>query len=178
MPRISSRFSHSRLHPILKIRRPHLGVDYAAPTGTPVLALGDGKVTFAGRKGGFGNYIQVKHNNMYSTGYGHLARFAVRSGTHVNQGQVIGYVGRTGLATGPHLDFRFYKNGSSVDPLKVDIPAGIPIDKSLTLAYQGHRDSLVERLKRAGLPYGPAPSIAYTPAVINPTAATESKLNE
>lgn len=179
MPRISSRFSHSRMHPILKIRRPHLGVDYAAPAGTPVLALGDGKVTFAGRKGGFGNYIQIKHNSMYATGYGHLSRFAVKNGANVRQGEVIGYVGSTGLATGPHLDFRFFRNGTPVDPLKVDIPTGVPVDKSLMIAFQTHRDTLAERLKRIGSPYGPnPPRIAYTPATSVEGPGLESTLNE
>jgi murein DD-endopeptidase MepM/ murein hydrolase activator NlpD len=124
--RISSRYSHSRVHPVLKIRRPHHGVDYAAPTGTPVQAIGDGKIIEAkrGYNNGGGNYIKIRHNSIYTTAYLHLSGFApgIATGTYVRQGDVIGYVGSTGLATGPHLDFRFYKNGSPVDPLKVEAP--------------------------------------------------------
>lgn len=129
--RISSRFSNSRLHPILKIRRPHHGVDYAAPIGTPVLAIGDGVVTTATWANGEGYYIKIKHNSIYTTAYLHLSGFAkgVAVGSCVKQGDVIGYVGSTGLSTGPHLDFRFYKNGVPVDPLKVDAPPVEPVSK-------------------------------------------------
>jgi len=130
--RISSRFSGSRLHPVLRIRRPHLGVDYAAPAGTPVRSIGDGRVTSAGYSGESGNMVRIVHNSVYSTAYLHLSRFGpgIRSGTMVKQGQVIGYVGSTGLATGPHLDFRFYKNGSPVDPLKVEAPPVEPVSEA------------------------------------------------
>jgi murein DD-endopeptidase MepM/ murein hydrolase activator NlpD len=106
--------------------RPHWGVDYAAPVGTPVSALGDGVVTFAGRKGGFGNYVEVRHGSTYTTCYGHLSRFGegVRAGRRVEQGQVLGYVGSTGLSTGPHLDFRVKHHGQFVDPLRLDAPPG------------------------------------------------------
>ena len=104
--RISSRFSHSRYHPILKIRRPHLGVDYGAPRGTPVLASADGTVISAGRKGGFGNLVRVRHPNGYVTGYAHLSRMDGRRGQRVKQGERIGRVGTTGLSTAPHLDYR------------------------------------------------------------------------
>ena len=127
--RISSHFSNSRLHPILKIRRPHHGVDYAAPAGTPVQAIGDGVVTTATWASGEGYYIKLKHNSIYSTAYLHLSGFAkgVAVGRYVKQGDVIGYVGSTGLSTGPHLDFRFYKNGVPVDPLKVEAPPVEPV---------------------------------------------------
>lgn len=127
--RISSRYSSSRLHPILRIRRPHYGVDYAAPVGTPVLAIGDGKVTSAKRENGSGLMVRIQHNSVYSTAYLHLSRFGkgVTSGAFVKQGDVIGYVGSSGLSTGPHLDFRFYKNGSPVDPLKVEAPSVEPV---------------------------------------------------
>jgi murein DD-endopeptidase MepM/ murein hydrolase activator NlpD len=130
--RISSGFSNSRLHPILKIRRPHHGVDYAAPTGTPVHTVGDGVVTAVGyQQNGGGNYVKIKHNSVYSTTYMHLSRFGkgIRQGVYVKQGDVIGYVGSTGLASGPHLDFRFYKNGSAVNPLKVEAPPVEPIEE-------------------------------------------------
>lgn len=120
--RISSRFSAHRFHPILKIVRPHWGVDYAAPSGTPVRSLADGVVIFAGRNGGYGNYCKIKHGSSpYITGYGHLKGFArgIRKGKHVKQGQIIGYVGKTGLATGPHLDFRVYYYGKPINPLKI-----------------------------------------------------------
>ncbi len=127
--RISSGFSHSRLHPILKIRRPHHGVDYAAPAGTPVEAVGDGEVIAATYQRGGGNYIKIKHNGVYTTAYLHLSRFArgMRQGVYVKQGDVIGYVGSTGLSTGPHLDFRFYKNGQPINPLKVEAPPVEPV---------------------------------------------------
>ncbi len=140
--RISSRFSHSRLHPVLKIRRPHHGVDYAAATGTPVYTVGDGTVIKKGyQKRGGGNYIKIKHNGTYSTTYMHLKGYAkgIKVGNHVRQGDLIGYVGATGLATGPHLDFRFYRNGKPVDPLKVESPPSLPIDSS----YQVTFDSIV-----------------------------------
>jgi len=128
--RISSGFSHSRYHPVLKIRRPHHGVDYAAPTGTPVVTIGDGIVTRVGyQRSGGGNYVKIKHNSVYSTTYMHLSSFGkgIKSGTYVHQGDVIGYVGSTGLATGPHLDFRFYRNGSAVNPLTVEAPPVEPV---------------------------------------------------
>ena len=119
--RISSRFSYGRMHPILKIRRPHLGIDYAAPSGTPVQAVADGTVRFAGKKGGFGNYIEIRHANGYTTMYGHLKGFAkgIKNGAKVKQGQTVGYVGSTGLSTGPHLDFRVKEKNKFVDFLKM-----------------------------------------------------------
>lgn len=119
--RISSRFSYGRLHPILRIRRPHLGIDYAAPTGTPVDAVADGTVAFVGRKGGFGNYVEIKHANDYLTAYGHLKSFGkgIKKGARVTQGQTVGYVGSTGLSTGPHLDFRIKHKNKFVDFLKM-----------------------------------------------------------
>jgi murein DD-endopeptidase MepM/ murein hydrolase activator NlpD len=130
--RISSRYTNRRYHPVLKIYRPHHGVDYAAAEGTPVHSVGDGVVLKKGyQKNGAGNYIKIKHNSVYMTQYAHLSRFAkgLKTGDHVKQGQLIGYVGHTGLATGPHLDFRFFKNGHPVDPLKVDAPPVEPIKK-------------------------------------------------
>ena len=130
--RISSRFTKSRMHPILRIARPHFGVDYAAPHGTPVEALGDGKVTEAGWKGGYGRFIAIRHNSMYSTSYAHLSGYAknIKPGAHVNQGQVIGFVGSSGLSTGAHLDFRVYKNGAPVDPLHLESPPADPVPAS------------------------------------------------
>ncbi len=135
--RISSRFSNSRMHPILKIRRPHHGVDYAAPTGTPVHAIGDGTVVVAGFSGGGGRTVKIRHNGVYTTSYMHLSGFAkgIRSGVHVSQGEVIGYVGSSGLATGPHLDFRFYKNGDAIDPLTVQSPPAEPVNPANLTDY-------------------------------------------
>jgi murein DD-endopeptidase MepM/ murein hydrolase activator NlpD len=122
--RISSYFSKRRFHPILKIYRPHYGVDYAAPIGTPVESIGDGRITFVGRGGGYGRYIKIRHNHIYESAYGHLSRFAkgIKKGLKVKQGEVIGFVGSSGLSTGPHLDFSVKKNGRYIDPLKVQSP--------------------------------------------------------
>jgi len=142
--RISSGFSHSRMHPVLKIRRPHHGVDYAAATGTPVYTVGDGMVIKKGyQKSGGGNYIKIKHNGTYSTTYMHLNGYAkgIKVGQYVKQGDLIGYVGSTGLATGPHLDFRFYRNGQAVNPLKVESPPSKPIEE----ANQAEFDSVVHQ---------------------------------
>jgi murein DD-endopeptidase MepM/ murein hydrolase activator NlpD len=127
--RISSRFSANRMHPILRIRRAHFGVDYAAPVGTPVHAIGDGRVISATNEGASGRMVKIQHNSVYSTAYLHLSGFGkgIFAGATVKQGDIIGFVGSTGLSTGPHLDFRFYKNGSPVDPLKVDAPSVEPI---------------------------------------------------
>jgi murein DD-endopeptidase MepM/ murein hydrolase activator NlpD len=127
--RISSRFSSSRMHPILRIRRPHFGVDYAAPVGTPVHAIGDGRITSATMENGSGRMVRIQHNSVYATAYLHLSRFGtgISAGAFVKQGDIIGYVGSSGLSTGPHLDFRFYQNGSPIDPLKVDAPPVEPV---------------------------------------------------
>lgn len=126
------------MHPILRIARPHYGVDYAAPRGTPVEALGEGKVTEAGWKGGYGRFIAIRHNSVFSTTYAHLSGYAknIKPGVHVNQGQVIGFVGMSGLATGPHLDFRVYKNGSPVDPLHLESPPSDPVPASYMPQYK------------------------------------------
>ena len=136
--RISSHFSNSRLHPVLKIRRPHHGVDYAAAEGTPVYSVVDGTIVKrAYQKLGGGNYLTIRHNGTYSTTYMHLKGYAkgMAVGKHVRQGELIGYVGKTGLATGPHLDFRFYRNGKAVDPLKVESPPSLPIEADYRAAF-------------------------------------------
>ncbi|MDB4334904.1 peptidoglycan DD-metalloendopeptidase family protein [bacterium] len=128
--RISSRFSNSRYHPVLKIRRPHHGIDYAAPRGTPVYTIGDGRIIARGyqAKGG-GNYLKIKHNSVYTTVYMHLKGFAkgMVQGKQLKQGELIAFVGSTGLSTGPHLDFRVFKNGKPIDPLKVKAPPVEPV---------------------------------------------------
>ena len=125
--RISSGYSLHRLHPVHGTVRPHTGVDYAAPTGTPVMSIGDGTVISVGWGGGGGKTIKIRHNSVYTTAYLHLSRYAVKAGQRVSQGQVIGYVGMTGTATGPHLDFRVWKNGSPVNPLKLESPPAEPV---------------------------------------------------
>lgn len=127
--RITSRFNMGRFHPILKTRRPHLGVDYGAPTGTPVRSVGDATVISAGWSGGGGKVIKLRHNSQYQTAYKHLNGFAsgIRAGARVKQGQVIGYVGNTGLSTGPHLHFEFWNAGRYVDPLKKKFPSADPV---------------------------------------------------
>lgn len=137
--RISSHFSNNRFHPVLKYARPHHGVDYAAPSGTPVYAIGQGTVTRKGfQGGGASNFLYIKHNSTYTTAYMHLQKFApgMREGARVQQGELIGYVGSTGLATGPHLDFRFFKNNQPVNPLTVESPPAKPVNSKYQQAYQ------------------------------------------
>ena len=127
--RVTSGFSQGRFHPILRVRRPHKGIDYGAPRGTPVMAVGDGEVTMAGRRGASGNMIALKHTSSYETMYKHLSRFAdgIRPGSKVSSGQIIGYVGATGRATGPHLHFELHVNGRYVDPEAVAFPTADPV---------------------------------------------------
>ena len=137
--RISSRFRASRKHPILGYTRAHRGVDYAAKTGTPIHAIGDGKIVYKGRKGGYGRFIEIRHNNgIHSTAYAHMSRYAkgMRKGKYVKQGQVIGYVGMSGLATGPHLHFEFRSRGRAVNPLKVKHKAAKPVPKDELSAFR------------------------------------------
>ncbi|HVN71596.1 MAG TPA: M23 family metallopeptidase [Desulfomonilia bacterium] len=136
--RISSGFSYHRIHPIFHIRRPHLGVDYAAPMGTPVVALGEGRITSYGRSGGFGNAVTINHPLGYVTHYGHLCRFArgITVGKRVCQGDVIGYVGMTGIATGPHLDFRVQYRGKYTNPLHLEPVNGPPLRGSILAKFK------------------------------------------
>ena len=142
--RISSGFSYARRHPITRKVQPHTGVDYAAPAGTPVQAIGDGKVTSARNEGAGGNTVRIRHNSVYSTAYLHLSRFApgIRAGAMVHQGDVIGYVGSTGRSTGPHLDFRVWKNGSPINPLKMESPPAEPVREENMPAFRALVDSL------------------------------------
>ena len=136
--RVSSRFSHARYHPVLDLVRAHQGVDYAAPTGTPVRAAGDGRVRFRGTRGGYGNLLEIDHGGGIVTVYGHLSRFApvARVGVHVEQGQTVAYVGMTGLATGPHLHYEYRLNGRYLDPQHVKLPDATPLDPALTPDFQ------------------------------------------
>ena len=148
--RVSSHFSHGRMHPILKIRRPHHGVDYAAPVGTPVHTIGDGIVQERGyQAGGAGNFVRIKHNSVYTTVYMHLRGFGpgINKGSRVSQGQLIGYVGSSGLSTGPHLDFRVYMNGSPIDPLRMEAPPSEPVRSENRESFMALRDSLDQNLK-------------------------------
>ncbi|MBO5846148.1 MAG: peptidoglycan DD-metalloendopeptidase family protein [Bacteroidales bacterium] len=149
--RISSKFSHGRMHPILRIRRPHHGVDYAAPTGTPVMSIGAGVVTKkAYQKNGGGNYVTIKHNGTYTTTYMHLHGFAkgLEVGKKVSQGEVIGYVGSTGLSSGPHLDFRVYMNGQAIDPLKMESPPSVPLKECHRDSFMLIKDSLIQCISK------------------------------
>ncbi|PVZ15777.1 MULTISPECIES: peptidoglycan DD-metalloendopeptidase family protein [unclassified Pseudomonas] len=146
--RISSRFSGARAHPILNKIRAHQGVDYAAARGTPIKATGDGKVILAGRKGGYGNTVIIQHGNTYRTLYGHMQGFAkgIRSGSAVKQGQVIGYIGTTGLATGPHVHYEFQVNGVHVDPLGQKLPMADPIAKGEKGRFMQQSQTLMARM--------------------------------
>ncbi len=148
-PRVTSRFSYSRYHPILHRRRPHLGVDYGAPTGTPVLASASGRVVFAGRNGGFGNMIKLRHPSGFTTSYAHLSRILVRVGQSIKQGEVIGKVGATGLATGPHLDYRIqHPRGRFLNPTRlVSLPSDEkPIDRKHWQGFVAARDVFLRHL--------------------------------
>ncbi|HNA81897.1 MAG TPA: peptidoglycan DD-metalloendopeptidase family protein [Thiobacillaceae bacterium] len=147
--RISSGFSNARYHPVLKEWRAHKGIDYAAPAGTPIRAIADATVNFAGSQGGYGNLILLNHRGNYSTAYGHLSRFAkgVRRGTAVKQGQVIGYVGATGLATGPHLHFEFRVAGVQQNPLALKLPTTYPLDTHSKAVFLAKSQLLNERLE-------------------------------
>ena len=142
--RISSGFSYHRLHPVHGTVRAHTGVDYAAPTGTPVMSIGDGTVISKGWGGGGGNTVKIRHNSVYTTAYLHLSKYAsgLKVGDRVHQGQVIGYVGMTGTATGPHLDFRVWKNGTPINPLTMESPSGEPVREE----FRPVLDSLYQRL--------------------------------
>ncbi len=142
--RISSRFSHRRFHPVLRVWRPHLGIDYAAPTGTPVVAVANGVISYVGWNGGFGRQVRVRHDSIYESCYGHLSRYAkgITKGARVEKNQVIGFVGSTGLATGPHLDYRMRKGGEYIDPLRMKNPPTAPIPEEL----RGRFDATAARL--------------------------------
>lgn len=148
--RISSGFTNRRFHPILRTWRPHHGTDYAAATGTPAVTVGDGTVFYRGHQGGLGNVVKVRHNGTYSSYYGHLSRFAkgVTAGTRVKQGQVIGYVGSTGLSTGPHLHFEMIKNGTSVNFLSLKVPSVGSVPTARKKAFEEKRDKILPPLEK------------------------------
>ncbi len=149
--RITSRFTNSRFHPILKIYRPHHGIDYAAPTGTPVEASGSGRVTFAGWKSGYGNFIELRHPNGYVTGYGHLSRIkrGVSPGRAVEQSEIIGYVGSTGISTGPHLHYEIKYNGTLINPLRIKAQPNMAVAKTDMQSFASARDAVLKKLSPA-----------------------------
>jgi murein DD-endopeptidase MepM/ murein hydrolase activator NlpD len=147
---ITSHFSKSRFHPILKTYRPHLGIDYGAPTGTPVQSIGNGRVLSAGYSGGSGNLVRIQHSNGYETMYMHLSRILVRPGEHVETGQRIGLVGMTGLATGPHLDFRILQNGTYRNFQTLHLPPAEPVTRKDMTAFTEVRDKWMPMLASAG----------------------------
>lgn len=146
--RISSRFTNRRYHPVLRRHIPHHGIDYAAPTGTPIRSVGDGEVVHARFDRNNGNFVRIRHNSVYETGYLHMSRFAndIYPGAKVTQGQIIGYVGATGLATGPHLCFRFWKNGQPVNPQSLDLPPADPIKNEHRTAFLIRKEELLKEL--------------------------------
>ncbi len=154
--RVTSRFSHSRFHPVLKRRMPHYGVDYGAPIGTPVHATADGVVTLAGRNGGGGNMVRLRHPNGYETNYLHLSSYGqgVRKGVRVSQGQVIGYVGSTGLSTGPHLDYRVKHNGGWINPLTISSPPVKPLESDRLQRFLGHALAVLDLIEGGEAPAG------------------------
>ena len=151
---ISSHFTGRRYHPILHRNTTHYGVDYAAPAGTPVHAIGDGMVLNAGWSGGGGNMVKIRHNSIYTTGYMHLRAFGkgIHSGVYVKQGDLIGYVGSTGLSTGPHLDFRVWKNNVPINPLTMESPSVEPVKPELMDSYLSLRDMVSDQLQKIDLP--------------------------
>jgi murein DD-endopeptidase MepM/ murein hydrolase activator NlpD len=164
--RVSSGFNPHRLHPILNLIRGHMGTDYAAPVGTPVHAAGDGRVSFTGRRGGYGNAVMLSHGNSVATLYGHMSRFAknIRIGSHVQQGDIIGYVGMTGLATGPHLHYEYLVDGVHKNPQTVQLSGAEPL----------RADSLI-KFRTASAPWlaslSPPQASATTASALIPASA-------
>lgn len=160
--RISSRYNLNRFHPVQKRFKAHLGTDFAAPTGTPIRTVGDGIVLEAQYKSANGNYVKIRHNATYTTQYLHMSRIAsgVRAGTRVRQGQTIGFVGSTGLASGPHLCYRFWKNGKQVDALRVELPPSQPVAKDKQTEFDAVKQSLIEKLNAIPMVEQPETTIA------------------
>lgn len=171
--RVTSGFSYRRYHPILKRRRPHLGTDYGAPVGTPVRATGSGIVARAGWSGGYGRVVEIRHRNGLRTRYAHLSRFAsgARPGARVEQGQTVAYVGSTGLSTAPHLHYEFLRNGTQVNPARLDLPKAEPVDEGDRLRFELERDAALGLL--AGLPPDPARIAAGAARVVDGDTDTD-----
>jgi murein DD-endopeptidase MepM/ murein hydrolase activator NlpD len=160
--RISSRYTMNRFHPVQKRWKAHLGTDFAAPTGTPIRTVGDGIVLEAHYKSNNGNFVKIRHNGTYTTQYLHMSRIAsgIRAGVRVRQGETIGFVGSTGLATGPHLCYRFWKNGRQVDALRAELPPSQPVKKDHQNAFEVVKQQLTEKLQAIPLPAEPVESLA------------------
>lgn len=160
--RISSGFSYARRHPITRVVRPHTGVDYAAPRGTPVMSIGDGVVTQRAYTRGGGNQVKIKHNSVYTTAYLHLSHFAkgLSVGKRVRQGEIIGYVGSTGMSTGPHLDFRVWENGKPINPLKIKSPPADPLNKE-------NKELFASSIERASFLRDSIRSVQYVDVLLN-----------
>lgn len=171
---ITSHFSQSRFHPILKTYRPHLGIDYAAPTGTPVQTIGNGRVVFAGYSGGAGNLVRIQHSNGFETMYMHLSHILVHNGEHVEQGQRIGLVGMTGLATGPHLDFRILQNGQFRNFLTLHLPPAEPVARNAFAEFTATRDRWVPALSSSSVLASKSPSSSAAPAPLTAAPAPKS----
>jgi len=173
--RVSSVFNPHRLHPILNLIRGHMGTDYAAPIGTPVHAAGDGRVAFEGVRGGYGNAILVSHSNEIQTLYGHMSRFArdIRLGSHVQQGEVIGYVGMTGLATGPHLHYEYLMNGVHKDPQTVKLPGADPLSADAMDRFHAQTAAWLDALAAPQTPVQQAGLAAPAPAASIPFFSTD-----
>jgi len=152
----------NRFHPVQKRWKAHLGTDFAAPTGTPIRSVGDGIIEEAQYKSNNGNYVKIRHNGTYTTQYLHMSRIAdgVRAGTKIRQGQTIGYVGSTGLATGPHLCYRFWKNGVQVDALRVELPPSQPVKKDQLDAFDKVKQELTKKLDAIQFSTNPQEPIA------------------
>jgi murein DD-endopeptidase MepM/ murein hydrolase activator NlpD len=174
--RVSSVFNPARLHPILNTIRGHMGTDYAAPTGTPVHAAGDGRVSFEGSRGGYGNAIVLDHSNSVSTLYGHMSRFAgnVHVGSHVSQGDVIGYVGMTGLATGPHLHYEYLMNGVHMNPQTVKLPGAEPLRAESMDKFRTATAALLSGLSAPATAMPAAATAANVSATAQPAPATSA----
>ena len=172
--RISSKFTYARKHPIYKVYRPHTGVDYAAPKGTPVHAVADGTVIFKGWGGGGGNTLKIKHPGGLQTGYLHLSGYAkgITKGSRVSQGQLIGYVGSTGASTGPHLDYRVWKNGTPIDPLKIPQEPAEPISKENRPLFEYVRDRITAELSGD---VKPEEQITQLDSLVLPAAAAQPR---
>ena len=152
--KITSRFSHNRLHPVLRVRRPHYGIDYAAPIGTPVFSIGDGRVVGASYKGGAGRMIKIRHDDRFTSAYLHLSGYAkgLRKGKKVTKGQLIGYVGSSGLSTGPHLDFRIYEYGKPVNPEDVNFPELEPLSEKDMVNFNLQKERMIRLLNQIPIP--------------------------
>jgi murein DD-endopeptidase MepM/ murein hydrolase activator NlpD len=163
--RVSSGFNPHRLHPILNLIRGHMGTDYAAPVGTPVHAAGDGRVSFKGERGGYGNAVVLSHGDNVATLYGHMSRFAksIRVGSHVQQGEVIGYVGMSGLATGPHLHYEYLMNGVHKNPQTVRLPGAEPLQADSLISFRAVSAPLLASLSSPGAAEARAASSAPAP---------------